>query len=78
LKWSLAKRKMLVQKYGTPSGLASHVVLLGDVHQSDVESDALGAGPSKMECGDEYDDKGASVSFNFVAFFASAPPGRGP
>jgi hypothetical protein len=46
MKWTLAKRKMIVQKYGTPSEKASHNALLSDMHQSDIHGDASGAGPS--------------------------------
>jgi hypothetical protein len=33
MKWTLAKRKMIVRKYGTPSRHASHNALLSDLHQ---------------------------------------------
>jgi hypothetical protein len=50
LKWIPAKRLMIVRKYGAPSGPSSHNALLTDVHHSDAESDAPGAGPFEMKC----------------------------
>jgi hypothetical protein len=76
LRWTLAKRKMIVQKYGTPSGQASHNALLSDPHQSDTDGDAPVAGPSEMECTDEYDDTEVGTTFCSTAFSTSAPPGR--
>jgi hypothetical protein len=75
LKWTLAKRRMIVQKYGTPSEHASHNARLSDVHQSDADIDATGAGPSEMECTYEYDDIEASGTFSSVPLSASTPPG---
>jgi hypothetical protein len=63
-------------KYGTPSGPASHNAPLSDVHQSDAESDAPGAGPSETKSTNEYDDTHVSASLRSVAFSAFAPPGR--
>jgi hypothetical protein len=40
LKWNLAKRKMLVQKYGAPGGNTSaHGALLSDVLADDAPAD---------------------------------------
>jgi hypothetical protein len=67
LKWTLAKRKMIVQRYGTPSGHASYNALLyADMHQSDTDGDAPGAGPSKMECTGGNDDTEAVARHGFV------------
>jgi hypothetical protein len=35
LKWSIAKRKMIIQKYGSPSSIIADTVLLGDVSYDD-------------------------------------------
>jgi hypothetical protein len=49
LNWTLAKRKIIVQKYGTHGGFASaHDVLLSDVPTYDA--DVL---PTLEECTDE-------------------------
>jgi hypothetical protein len=67
LKWTLAKRKMVVQKYGTPGGSASaHAALLSDVLID--ETDSL---PALEECTDKYDDTEVSVPFKSVAFSSS-------
>jgi hypothetical protein len=50
--------------------------MLSDMHQSDTNGDAPGAGPLKMECTDECDDTEVSVTFSDVAFSVSTPPGR--
>jgi hypothetical protein len=76
LKRTLAKRKMKVQKYGAPSGHTSHNALMSDMHESDTDGDARGAGPLEMECTDEYDDTEVSATFCSIAFCASTPPGR--
>jgi hypothetical protein len=66
LKWILAKRNMIIQKYGTPCGSASaHAALLSDVSTDDLE-----------ECTNEYDDTEVSVPFSSVAFSSSLAPGR--
>jgi hypothetical protein len=72
LKWTLAKRKMIVHKYGTPGGSAcAHAALLSDI--SADETDSL---PTLEECTDKYDDAEVSVRFSFVAFSSSITHGR--
>jgi hypothetical protein len=72
VKWTVAKRKMIIQKYGTRGGYASaHVAML-----SDVLIDDLGALPTLEECTDEFDDIEVSVPFTFVAFSSSIALGR--
>jgi hypothetical protein len=72
LKWTLAKRKMIIHKYGTPCGSAStHAALMSDVPIDD--SDSL---PTLEDCTDEYDDTEVSVPFSSVAFSSSITPGR--
>jgi hypothetical protein len=73
LKWTLAKRKIIVLQYGAPTGQASHNALLSDMHQSDTNGDAPGAGPSEMECTDEYDHTEVGTTFCDIAFSASTP-----
>jgi hypothetical protein len=76
-KWTLAKRKMIVQKYGTPSGHASHHnALRSDMHHSDTDGAAPGASPLEMECTYEYDDAEVITIFCSIAFSASTLPGR--
>jgi hypothetical protein len=59
MKWTLAKRKMIIQKYGTPGGTApAHVALLSDVPTNDHE-----IMPTLEECTNEYDDSEVSVPF---------------
>jgi hypothetical protein len=72
LKWTLAKLKMIVQKYGTSGGHAcAHVALL-----SDVPADYASSLPTLEDCTDEYDDIEVSVYFNYVAFSSSLTRGR--
>jgi hypothetical protein len=72
LKWTLAKRKMIVQKYGTLGGCASaHSALL-----SDVPADDAATLPNLEECRDEDDDSEVSVPLNSVAFSSSLTHGR--
>jgi hypothetical protein len=73
LRWTLAKRKMIVQKYGTPGGSATaHATLLSDV----TAADDIDSMPTLEDCIDEYDDTEVSVPFNSVAFSSSLSPGR--
>jgi hypothetical protein len=59
LKWTLAKRKIIVKQYSTSGGSAfAHAALLGDVPADDVDSL-----PTLEDCTDEY-----SVPFIYVAF----------
>jgi hypothetical protein len=72
LKWTLAKRKMIVQKYGTHGDSTSpHAALMIDVPL--VESDSL---PTLEDCTDEYVDTEVSVPFSSVAFSSSIAHGR--
>jgi hypothetical protein len=67
----LAKRKMIVQNYGTPGGPASaHAALL-----SDVSLDGTHVMPTRDDCSDKYDDNEVSVPFTSVAFPSSLTPG---
>jgi hypothetical protein len=64
LRWTLAKRNMIIKKYGTPGGSTSaHAALLSDVTAYDT--DGL---PTLEDCTDEYDDTEVSVPFNSMAF----------
>jgi hypothetical protein len=64
LKWTLAKRKMIVQKHGTHGGsVSTHAALL-----SDVSTDDPHVMPTLKECTDEYDDNEVSVPVNYVPF----------
>jgi hypothetical protein len=72
MRWTRAKRKLIIQKYGTPGGSASaHAALLNDVTADDTD------GLLTLEdCTDDYDDTEASVPFSSVAFISSLTPGR--
>jgi hypothetical protein len=70
MRWTIAKRKMIILKYGAPAGSHSaHAALLSDVPADD--SDSL---PTLEECTDEYDDTEVSVPFSSVAFSSSLTP----
>jgi hypothetical protein len=72
MRWTLSQRKMIIQKYGAPSGPHyAHAALLRDVPAHD--SDSL---PTLEECTDEYNDTEVSVPFSSVAFSSSLTPGR--
>jgi hypothetical protein len=72
MKWTMAKRKMIVQKYGTPGGSASaHVALL-----SDVSLDELDALPALEERTEKFDDIEVTVPFTYIAFSSPIAPGR--
>jgi hypothetical protein len=72
LKWTLAKRNMIIQKYGTHGGSASaHAALLSDVPADDADSP-----PTLEDCTYEYDDTEVSVPFSFVAFSSALTPSR--
>jgi hypothetical protein len=73
LRWTLAKRKIIIQKYDTPGDFATaHAALLSDVTAAD-DHDGM---PTLEDCTDEYDDIEVSVPFNYVAFSSSLTPGR--
>jgi hypothetical protein len=60
LRWAIAKRKMIIQKYGAPCGSHSaHDALLSAVPADD--SDSLS---TLEECTDEYDDTEVGVSYS--------------
>jgi hypothetical protein len=72
LRWTLAKRKMIIQKYGTLGGFASaHPAVLSDVTADDT--DGL---PTLEDCTNEYDDTEVSVPFSSVALSSFLTPGR--
>jgi hypothetical protein len=72
MKWTLVKRKMIVQKYGTRGSYASaHPTLL-----SDVPTDDLDVLPTLEKCTDEYDDAEVIVPFTCLAFSSSIAQGR--
>jgi hypothetical protein len=72
LRWTLAKWKMIIHKYGAPYGSASaHAALLSDVTADDTESL-----PTLEDCTYEYDDTEVSVPLSSVAFSSSLTPGR--
>jgi hypothetical protein len=72
MRWTLAKRKMIIQKYGTVGGSAcAHAAPLSDVPADDTETL-----PTLEDCGDEYNDTEVSFPFNSVAFSSSLTPGR--
>jgi hypothetical protein len=67
LRWTLAKRKMIIEKYGAPGDFPSaHSALLSDVPADDWDSL-----PTLEECTDEHDDTEVSVPFSSVAFSSS-------
>jgi hypothetical protein len=73
LRWTVAKRQMIIHKYGTLGGSAiAHAALLSDV----TAADDLAALPTLEECKDEYNDTEVSVPFRSVAFSSSLTPGR--
>jgi hypothetical protein len=77
-KWTLAKRKLIIPKYGSPGGTApTYVVLLSDVSNDDYALPTSHTVPTLEECIDEYDDNEVSVPFSFIAFSSSLAPGRG-
>jgi hypothetical protein len=70
LERTLAKRKMIVQKYGTLGGSASaHAALLSDVPTN--ESHCL---PALEDCTDEYDDTEVSVPSALSLSHRPSPP----
>jgi hypothetical protein len=72
LRWTLAKRKVIIKNYGTLGGFPfAHAAMLSDVTAGD--SDSL---PTLEDCTDEYDDTEVSVPFSSVAFSPSLTPGR--
>jgi hypothetical protein len=71
-RWSLAKRKMVIQKYGTLGGSAfAHAALL-----SEVTTDDPAGLPTLEECTDEYDDTEVSVPFSYIALSSFLTSGR--
>jgi hypothetical protein len=77
LKWTFAKRKLIVQKHGNPNNTApAHVALLSDLNHADPCSLSPLDLPILEECTDIYDDTQVSVFFSSVAFSSSLTPGR--
>jgi hypothetical protein len=73
MRWTLAKRKMMIHKYSTPCGSATaHTALLSDVTAAD-DTDGMS---TLEDCTDEYDDTEVGVPFMSVAFSSSLSPGR--
>jgi hypothetical protein len=71
MKWALAKRKMIVKKYGTPSGSAhAHTALLSDIPTDDPDGT-----PTLKDYTYEYDDIEASIPFSTFAFSSSLARG---
>jgi hypothetical protein len=72
LKWTLAKRIMIILKYGTLGGhTLAHAALL-----SDVPTDDLKVVPNLVESTDEYGYIEVSVPLSSVAFSSSLAPSR--
>jgi hypothetical protein len=72
MRWTLATRKIIIQKYGTHGGPASgHAALLSDLPAADADSM-----PTMQDCTCEYDDTEVSVPFSSVAFSSSLTPGH--
>jgi hypothetical protein len=72
LKWTLAKRKMIIQTYDTFGGTAlAQVALLCDVPIDDPK-----VMPTLEECIDEYDESEVSIPFSSGAFSSFLAPGR--
>jgi hypothetical protein len=77
MKWKLAKRKLIVHVYGTHNNTAPmHDALLSDISLADVAPPAPLDLPTLEEGTDVYDDREASLPFNFVAFSSSFHTGR--
>jgi hypothetical protein len=56
LKWTLAKRKLIVQKYGHISRASAHAALLSYLSHADASPPAPLDFPTFEECTDVYDD----------------------
>jgi hypothetical protein len=68
----LAKRKMIIHRYGNPGGSAlAHAALLSDVPTDDPD-----VMPTLEECTYESDDTEVSAPFSSVAFSSSLAPSR--
>jgi hypothetical protein len=69
LRWTLAKRKQIAEKYARQSPPTAH---LSDVATDTVPfEDAIGC-PQEYDMEDEYDDTAVITSFAYVAFISSA------
>jgi hypothetical protein len=73
LRWTLAKRKMIIQKYSIPGGSATAHATLQSVVTAADDTDGL---PTLEDSIDEFDDTKVSVPFISVAFSSSLSPGR--
>jgi hypothetical protein len=73
LKWTMAKRKLIIQKYGTHvvGSASTHVAML-----SDVLTDVHDTLPTLEESTEEFNDIEVSLPFTSVAFSSSIAPGR--
>jgi hypothetical protein len=72
LKWTLAKRKVIIKKYGTPCGnVHAHAALPSDDPTDDIE-----VMPTLKDCTDEYDDTEVNVPFRSIGFSSSLGRGR--
>jgi hypothetical protein len=74
MKRTLAKRKLIVQKYSTHNSHASaHAALMSDLSHADPSPPAPLDVPT-LECTDVYDDGEVSISFCPVAFSSFLTP----
>jgi hypothetical protein len=75
LKWTLAKRKLIVQKFCHPNNTApAHAALFSDMSHAGSSPHAPTNVPTVEECIDEYDDTEISVHFSSVEFTSSLVP----
>jgi hypothetical protein len=76
LKWTLAKRKMIMHKHGTPgTNVSTHAILLSDVPHDDPHETASEDMPTLGEFTDVYDVKKVSISLTSFALSSSFTPG---
>jgi hypothetical protein len=74
-KWNVARRKMIIHRYGSLGGTAStHIVLMSDVPLDDSLVHASLDMSTLEGCIDEHDDIEVSVPFTYVAFSSSLTP----
>jgi hypothetical protein len=76
LKWKLAKRKLIVKKYGNSSHASARAALLSDLSHEDTSPREPLDVPTLEKCTGVYDDTEVSLSFSSVAFSSSLTPGR--
>jgi hypothetical protein len=75
MKWTLAKPKLIVHKYGHNNIAPARAALLSDLSHADTFPHAPLDVPTVEECTDVYDDTKVSLSFSSVAFTSSLTPG---